>query len=377
MAHKTLRIFFTFDAFNVGGTEIHVLSLAKRLIKQGHHITVCAAYGPLYKEFRACGCDVHIVPYYSTLSGKSARQKVVNQVRRILQKSRIDIVHVHQMISGKLVIAAAQKMNIPAVMTVHGLYYSRSGLTKLASNGVDMIAVSPPLQAWLQKGNIPSTLIPNGISLSRFRSNLEARGRMRIKRGISEDSKVVVYAGRLSIDKAHVCNHVIDAFMRVRSNIPTAKLVIVGTGSYAPSVKRYAKSASRRYKQSGIMFAGLSRSMRDIYAMADCVVGTGRIALEALACEQPVIAIGAQGYFGKLEPSRLEKGWYHFFGDHQRVQTWNDKKLAEDIIHVLHSSELSSTWGKAGRRFVRKRFDVAHVTQQVFERYTIVRQGRE
>jgi L-malate glycosyltransferase len=88
-----------------------------------------------------------------------------------------------------------------------------------------------------------------------------------------------------------------------------------------------------------------------------------------MACERPVVAIGSQGYFGSLPPSRMEQGWNHFFGDHQKTRTWKDSKLAEDIISVLQSKHLQTSWGKSGRSFVEKRFNIENVSAKVLSLY--------
>ena len=56
---------------------------------------------------------------------------------------------------------------------------------------------------------------------------------------------------------------------------------------------------------------------------ADCVVGTGRVAIEAIACKKPVFAAGNNGYFGLLNCDNIENAWRVYFGDHKSLKSNN------------------------------------------------------
>ena len=47
------------DAFDIGGTETHVLSLTKELLKQGVSVFVAGDAGPLENKFRMLSCEVY------------------------------------------------------------------------------------------------------------------------------------------------------------------------------------------------------------------------------------------------------------------------------------------------------------------------------
>lgn len=56
--------------------------------------------------------------------------------------------------------------------------------------------------------------------------------------------------------------------------------------------------------------------------MSDCVVKTGRAALEAMSSERAVIATGSKGFLGLINPKEY-KGLYYYFGDHKHLEDWS------------------------------------------------------
>lgn len=67
------------------------------------------------------------------------------------------------------------------------------------------------------------------------------------------------------------------------------------------------------------------------YYAADVIVGTGRVALEAMACAKPVVAAGVAGYCGVVKPQNIDKVIQCHFGDHGAFVPITAQKLSVDI----------------------------------------------
>jgi len=72
---------------------------------------------------------------------------------------------------------------------------------------------------------------------------------------------------------------------------------IIGDGHGFNDIKETADRINNSSEEEFIHLFGERINMINFYSNSDCVVGTGRVALEAMACGKPLIATGNQGYF--------------------------------------------------------------------------------
>ncbi|MBO9605188.1 MAG: glycosyltransferase, partial [Paenibacillaceae bacterium] len=106
---------------------------------------------------------------------------------------------------------------------------------------------------------------------------------------------------------------------------PNTRVMIAGR-----SAKKYVHSTSR------YVVSGLVSNMSDFYRSCDVVVGTGRVALEAIACGKPVLAVGNGGYIGPVTVKNFNYAWRSNFGDHQAKRVkWTDRKFKNDLNRML------------------------------------------
>ncbi len=374
MASTRKRIMIVLDALLVGGTETHALSLAQELIRQGAHVTICAKTGPLKSDFEGIGCSVHSVALSRPNIGKLA---ITRKLIQVAKSERINVIHSHQPRSSKFAYVAAKSLGIPLIVTVHGKYEDIRFAKKIHQYGAKFVSVSHPLRSWLSYHGIPSKLIPNGVSLTQYVNRGYDKALLRAEYQIPQTAKVVVYASRLSNEKASICNRVIHACMKIRmqSNIPIY-LVIAGGGVHAQSVQNHTNMANQNAEVPFIRMLGIKKRMHRIYAMADCVVGTGRVAIEAMACGKPVVAIGASGLFGLLRPGKLDSAWKYYYGDHKFLYPWSSEILEHGLQTILTSEALQIRYGEACRAYVAEHFNIRKITHALFDLYSQARPVR-
>jgi L-malate glycosyltransferase len=118
-----------------------------------------------------------------------------------------------------------------------------------------------------------------------------------------------------------------------------------------------------------VHFLGEQMDMCSLYSISDCVVGIGRVTLEAMSCRCPVVAVGTSGFFGALEPARFNEGWIHYFGDHTAPYPLSSSRIRHSLQDILNSHGKSEWYGVSGRKYVKKYFRIDVVTTQVMDVY--------
>ncbi|MDF2648086.1 MAG: hypothetical protein K0Q73_3891 [Paenibacillus sp.] len=368
---KHLRVLLVIDQFNVGGTETHTLGLARELMRNGAHVVVAAKTGRMLDSFVALGCPVYTIDFVNEEFKENLENKseIVDYLKLIIRNENISILHAHQWPSGIFSVKAAKEMNIPIVLTVHG--YVDSSLIQLAKKCDTVLAVSESMAEFLKANHVPSVLLQNGIDVSEFASHKSTRPYIRASWGIANNAPVVTYAARLSFEKAGISLVVAEACRRlIASDYPELKLIIVGSGRHEDRVRTEMERIQEEAGVEFIQLVGESLHMCTYYSASDCFIGTGRAALEALACECPTIVAGVTGYMGIMSKELYAKAWETWFCDHGQSAPWTIETFESDIRSVLALSERErDDLGWVGRKFVEDKFNVHDTIPALFDIY--------
>lgn len=109
--------------------------------------------------------------------------------------------------------------------------------------------------------------------------------------------------------------------------------------------------------------------------MADVAVGVGRVALEAMAMEKPVIIAGEAGFMGILNMQNFGEAKRHNFSGRDSVMKTDATNMAKSIIELLNDQELRKQLGLFGRQVVAKHFSIEVMTDEVLKVYHQVIEG--
>ena len=93
--------------------------------------------------------------------------------------------------------------------------------------------------------------------------------------------------------------------------------------------KLISTQVKEELKEEVIHFTGNQIDVNKYYVGSDCVLGTGRVAIEAMAASKKVIAGGNSGYFGLITSENFNEAWQTYFGDH-------DFKVKNDAIYLYN-----------------------------------------
>jgi glycosyltransferase involved in cell wall biosynthesis len=119
-----------------------------------------------------------------------------------------------------------------------------------------------------------------------------------------------------------------------------------------------------------MVVTGHISQMRHFYNACDVVVGTGRVALESLACGVPTIAVGSKRFMGLVTPSNLSRTLQYNFGDHaSHNRPWSDTQLSHALLHVLENRESVQRQTSSLRTVLLGDFSVRHMAKMVIRVY--------
>ena len=141
-----------------------------------------------------------------------------------------------------------------------------------------------------------------GVDTFRFRPNSELKQRIRQREGISEDSVVFLYVGRLKVDKGVL--DLAEAFARLGMGYGESWLLVVGPDEEGlrPRMETICSSAASRLR-----FFGLSATPQEYMATADVLClpsyreGFGSVIIEAASVGIPAVASRIYGITDAIE----------------------------------------------------------------------------
>jgi 1,2-diacylglycerol 3-alpha-glucosyltransferase len=239
----------------------------------------------------------------------------------------------HPFAMGGLATTFARDLDLPLVFTLHSHYdvYARRYIPivpKLAGVVAEeivkryldkcthVIAPTPSIRDFIlseYETSVPVTVVPTPVDLSMYR-DLEPQ-RVRADLGV-EGAELLIYVGRLAEEKD--LDFLLQAFARVLSERPQARLLLVGKGLSERSLRRMAQKLRLGER---VVFSGPigHREVPHYVAAADLFVFTsqvdtqGLVLIEAMAAGTPVLAVEAPGPAdvlarggGLLVPARRE-----------------------------------------------------------------------
>ena len=196
-----------------------------------------------------------------------------------------------------------------------------------------------------------------GVDTSRFYPNTNYRSEIRKNYNISSDSIILLFLGRLSKDKgildlANVFNEIL--MKKISKDI---YLFLVGSDEENIKIKIEALCKKNLKKIFFIEFTDYPEkymAAADIFCLPSYREGFGMAALEASACELPVITSKIYGLIDAVKENYT--GLFH--------EVKNKEQMKRCIIRLVEDEKLRETLGKQGRERVLKDFQQEYVTNE-------------
>jgi glycosyltransferase involved in cell wall biosynthesis len=323
----------------------HSLHLARTLIALGHRVRVLSGPGAFVQEFERHDIPCEVLRF-SAVPGLG----FLSAVRRALgsAQSPPDLLHVQSSVYAAAGARFAQAAGLPYFVTAPSLFGKRETLRVHPTLIRGIVAGSQEIREQLQNRlKIPRNLIrviTAGVDLEYFKTpdEPEATGNDRIP--------VVGMVGRFDPHKGG------DLFIRAASMLlgqgKNCHFLIAGDG---PQNQAWRTLVQELGVQGHVTFTSADRDFRmlmnaiDIFVRPSLREGTGLGLLEAMASGKPVVATGVGGVFHVVEENQT--GFLVPKGDVPR--------LAVSILRLVDDRALALRMGRAGRRVVEERFNIA------------------
>ncbi|MEM0994070.1 MAG: N-acetyl-alpha-D-glucosaminyl L-malate synthase BshA [Bacteroidota bacterium] len=356
-----------------GGSGVVATELGLGLAKRGHEIHFITYKRPArlssfqenvyYHEVADADYPLfEYTPYDTALTSKLVD---------VVKYEDLDLLHVHYAIPHAAVGYMAKKIllahgkYVPVITTLHGTDITLVGVNPSfapvvefsinKSDGVTVVSENLKQQT-LANFNINKDIqvIYNFIDFERFsRGNKD-----HFKKAIApEGERIITHVSNFRRVKR--VDHVVHIFKRIREIIPS-KLLLIGDGPERHSLEKLCRELNLN---GDVRFLGKQSAVEELLAVSDLFLmpseeeSFGLAALEAMACEVPVISSDVGG----LPEVNIhgETGFMSKAGD--------VNEMADYAIQIL-ASDVSLQQFRANALAQAKRFDISNILPQ-YEAY--------
>lgn len=357
---------------DIGGVETHVMVLCRHLLEMGYKVVVVSAGGVYEQELATMGIKHYKVNLWTKKPIAVIRNVI--SMRAIIRKENVDLMHAHSRIPAFICDIAGRLTGVPYLTTAHTDFANNLLLQFISCWGQKTISVSEDIKEHMEhECKVPASrqvVILNGIDATRFRPGLDYR-LVQNELGLSEDNFKILYVSRLDKQLANVACQVLEAFAAAAEVFPQANLIVVGAGNREEEVRKLADAINSRLGREGVLMLGRRTDIPQLLNMADLFIGLSRAALEAMACELPVILAGVWSYVGPL----TNKNSAVLIKDNFTGRTLLRPLVIDDLVQDIKSElardvEQRIAIGHYNRNLVLKYYssrEMAEKTAQIYE----------
>ena len=383
---KILMLTWEYPPRIVGGIARVVHDLSKRLIKDGHEVTVVTyrdnADVPEYENDK--GVNVYRVDNYMIHPNNfidwimQLNFNMLSKATEIINKEGgFDVIHAHDWLVTYAAKSLKNAYDIPIVATIHATEAGRnSGIHDetqryindtewlLTYEATEVIVNSNCMKNEIQRlFGLPFdkiNVIPNGINLSNF-TGIERDYDFR-RQYAMDNEKIILYVGRLVYEKG--VQHLIAAMPKILSNYNDAKLIIAGRGGMMDELRAEASNLGLNDK---IYFTGYlnSKQVQKMYKCADVAVFPstyepfGIVALEAMLAGVPTVVSDVGG---------LDEIVTHGV-DGMKSYAGNANSIADSVTALLYDHQLATNVSKKAKQKVKDQFNWEKIAQDTHFTY--------
>lgn len=309
-----------------GGSGVVATELGKALAKQGHEVHFITYSQPTRLDFLNENLFYHEVDFhtYPLFEYPPYELALASKMVSVVKNEKLDLLHVHYAIPHASAAYMAKQILktegivVPVVTTLHGTDITLVGkdasyepvVTFSINQSDGVTAVSSDLRKeTFEHFKITRDIevIPNFIDLEKFKKQKKDH----FKKAICPNNEsLIVHTSNFR--KVKRVQDVIQIFANIHNEIP-AKLLMIGDGPERNKVEKMCRDLNIC---DDVRFLGKLEAVEEVLSVADLFLmpsekeSFGLAALEAMACEVPVISsntggipeLNVQGVTGFLSP---------------------------------------------------------------------------
>jgi L-malate glycosyltransferase len=349
-----------------GGSGVVATELGKELAIRGHDVHFISYALPIrltvtdriyFHEVEVLSYPLFEYPPYDLV--------LATKMAEVTARYNLDILHVHYAIPHSISAYLAKMMlpgrKVPFVTTLHGTDITLVGNDRsylpITRFGIEQSDAVTAVSQYLRQRTIdefqiqrPISVIPNFVNCDVYHRASDLSLRQRFAR---PDEAVFIHISNFRPVKR--IEDVIAVFARVRKVSP-AKLLLVGDGPERPKAEWLAET---QCVSNDVLFMGKQSDMAPLLSIADVLLlpseneSFGLVALEAMACEVPVIATRVGGIPEVVEHE--EDGFLFALGDVEG--------MADASIRLVKDPGLRNEMGKIARKHALHDFCATNIVR--------------
>jgi N-acetyl-alpha-D-glucosaminyl L-malate synthase BshA len=331
-----------------GGSGVVATELGKALASAGHEVHFITYTQPPRLDFFSENIFYHEVsvasyPLFEYLPYESA---LASKMVDVTVNEQLDLIHVHYAIPHASAAYLAKQIlkykgiHVPVITTLHGTDITLVGrdpsfepvVTFSINESDGVTAVSESLRNDTYSSfEILSAIevIPNFIDLKRFRKQPKEHFKLAI---CPNGEKLLMHTSNFR--KVKRIEDIIQVFAKVQKQVPS-KLLLVGDGPERSGIESLCRELG---VAADVRFLGKLDTIEEALSMADLFFLTsekesfGLAALEAMACEVPVISSNAGG----IPEVNIHgvTGFLSEIGDIDDMVTNTVRVLTDEVLHT-------------------------------------------
>jgi N-acetyl-alpha-D-glucosaminyl L-malate synthase BshA len=346
-----------------GGSGVVATELGKALAFKGHKVHFISYSQPARLDFFSENLFYHEVSVskYPLFDYPPYETSLASKIVDVVKFEKLDILHVHYAIphaSAAIMarnILLSQGIHIPIITTLHGTDITLVGKDPTfepvvtysinKSDGVSAVSESLKQDTYRHfKTQAEIKVIPNFIDFERF----SKQPREHFRKAVSPFGEALL-VHTSNFRKVKRVDDVIKIFNLVQKQLP-AKLLLIGDGPERNSIEQLCRDLDICTK---VTFLGKQDAVEEILSICDLFLmpseseSFGLAALEAMACEVPVISTNTGGI-----PEMNIHGVTGFLSS-----VGNVDEMAQNAVHLLSDRERLLTFKRNALKQAKK-FDI-------------------
>jgi L-malate glycosyltransferase len=357
-----------------GGSGIVGSELGRDLAERGHNVHFISSFLPTRVTELSERVHFHEVEMmsYPLFEHQPYDLALATKMATVARAEKLDLLHVHYAIPHSISAILAresikQKRYVPVITTLHGTDITLVGADRsylpITRYGLQQSDGVTAVSKFLQKATIETfdfddvDVIPNFICPCHYK-RLED---VPLRNELAPNGEVLL---------THVSNFrpvkrpldCVEIFAKVKRRNPGTRLVMVGDG---PERGACVYKAEQLGVAEDVLFVGKQGRIADYLGVSDVFLlpseleSFGLAALEALACEVPVIATRIGGI-----PEVVSDGESGFLSD-----VGDTDKMAEDTTRLIEDEDLRRAMGEKGRETAVQRYGSDKIIPQYIAFY--------
>ena len=355
-----------------GGSGVVATELGQELAARGHQVHFISYAPPIRMNLNDPNVSFHEVEVstYPLFDHPPYTLALATKMLEVFELESLDLLHVHYAIphsvSAMLARAMAAPRHLPFITTLHGTDITLVGtnreylpITRFSIEQSDGVtAISQYLRTQTVKVfdiKRPIEVIPDFVNCDVYTRSADGSLRARVA---PAGEPILMHLSNFRPVKRAV--DAVEIFALVRAKMP-AKLVMIGDGPDRAAAEYLAHEKGLR---EDVHFLGKQDAVHEKLASADLFLlpsqleSFGLAALEAMACEVPVIATNVGGV-----PEVVENGV-----DGYLVEPGDVAEAARHAIEILSRADRGREMGLRARADAKKKFSAKDVVP-LYERY--------